>query len=52
MRKANFISYMFVDIGGLLTDGWDHKPRKKATTNNDFSLSKKENKQKEYKNHN
>lgn len=51
MRKSNFISYMFVDIGGLLTDNWDHKPRKKATTNNNFSLLKKESNQKEHKNH-
>jgi putative hydrolase of the HAD superfamily len=31
MKKANAITCLFLDIGGvLLTDGWDHNARKRA----------------------
>jgi putative hydrolase of the HAD superfamily len=34
MKKAPVITYLFLDIGGvLLTDGWDHHARKRAATN-------------------
>ncbi len=34
MKKANAITCVFVDIGGvLLTDGWDHHARKRAAEN-------------------
>ncbi len=33
MRKATAIACVFVDIGGvLLTDGWDHRARKRAAS--------------------
>ncbi|MGD1078361.1 MAG: hypothetical protein ABR881_08575 [Candidatus Sulfotelmatobacter sp.] len=32
-KKANAITCLFLDIGGvLLTDGWDHNARKRAAT--------------------
>lgn len=34
MRKADAITCLFVDIGGvLLTNGWDHRERKRAAAN-------------------
>lgn len=34
MKKATAITCVFLDIGGvLLTNGWDHHARKRATTN-------------------
>ena len=34
MKKANTITCVFLDIGGvLLADGWDHHARKPAATN-------------------
>jgi hypothetical protein len=34
MKKADAITCLFVDIGGvLLTNGWDHQERKRAAAN-------------------
>jgi putative hydrolase of the HAD superfamily len=33
MKKSSSITALFLDIGGvLLTNGWDHHTRKRATT--------------------
>lgn len=44
MRKKTGITYLFVDIGGvLLTDGWDHHARKRAATKFKLELPEMEN---------
>ncbi|MGA9121218.1 MAG: HAD hydrolase-like protein [Bacteroidota bacterium] len=43
MKKANPITCLFLDIGGvLLTDGWDHHARKRAATAFKLDLSEME----------
>jgi putative hydrolase of the HAD superfamily len=44
MREKTGITYLFVDIGGvLLTDGWDHHARKRAATKFKLELPEMEN---------
>ena len=43
MKKANAITCIFLDIGGvLLTNGWDHHARKRAATNFKLELAEME----------
>ena len=43
MKKATAITCVFLDIGGvLLTDGWDHRARKRAATNFKLELAEME----------
>ncbi len=43
MKKANAITCVFLDIGGvLLTNGWDHQARKRAATNFKLELAEME----------
>ena len=43
MKRMAPITALFVDIGGvLLTDGWDHDARKRATTNFKLELAEME----------
>jgi putative hydrolase of the HAD superfamily len=43
MKKATAITCVFLDIGGvLLTDGWDHQARKRATTKFQLELAEME----------
>jgi putative hydrolase of the HAD superfamily len=44
MMKATAITCLFLDIGGvLLTDGWDHRARKRAATNFKLKWAEMEN---------
>ncbi len=43
MKKANAITCIFLDVGGvLLTNGWDHHARKRAATNFNLELAEME----------
>ncbi len=43
MEKGSSITALFLDIGGvLLTDGWDHRARKRAATNFKLELAEME----------
>jgi putative hydrolase of the HAD superfamily len=43
MREKTGITYLFLDIGGvLLTDGWGHRSRKRAATNFKLELAEME----------
>jgi HAD superfamily hydrolase (TIGR01509 family) len=43
MKKTTAITCVFLDIGGvLLTDGWDHRARKRAATNFKLELAEME----------
>jgi HAD superfamily hydrolase (TIGR01509 family) len=43
MKNVTAIRYLFLDIGGvLLTDGWDHRARRRAATHFKLQLSEME----------